>query len=100
MDAPIVDFAEVLRQNGVRVSTAEVVDAVAAASEVGVGDRQGFRAALEATLVKREADVPTFERAFDFFFSGGARTLEALDRSLLKQLEEQGLLEGDELKMV
>jgi uncharacterized protein with von Willebrand factor type A (vWA) domain len=100
MEARIVDFAEVLRQNGLRVSIAEVQDAVSAAAQVGVADRTLFRAALEATLVKREADVPTFLRAFDFYFSGASRTFEALDRSLLQQLEEQGLLEGDELKMV
>lgn len=100
MEARIVDFAEILRQNGVRVSIAEVQDAVGAAAQVGVADRPLFKAALQATLVKRDADVGTFERAFDFYFSGTARTFEALDRSLLQQLEEQGLLEGDELKMV
>ncbi len=100
MEARIVEFAEVLRQNGVRVSTSEVNDAALAVAEVGVVDRDLFRATLAATLVKRELDLPTFRRAFEIYFTGAARTLEALDRSLLAQLEEQGLLEGDELQMV
>ncbi|MBZ4334569.1 VWA domain-containing protein [Corallococcus sp. AS-1-12] len=100
MDARIVEFAEVLRQNGVRVSTSEVQDALRATAEVGVEDRNLFRSVLRTTLVKRELDVETFRRAFDFFFSGAARTFEAIDQSLAKQLEEEGYLEGDLLKMV
>jgi len=95
-----VEFAEVLRQNGVRVSTSEVVDAAQATSLVGVADRELFRSVLRSTLCKRDLDLEAFGRAFDFFFSGAARTFEALDQALLKQLEEQGLLEGDELQMV
>ncbi|RKH42494.1 VWA domain-containing protein [Corallococcus llansteffanensis] len=100
MDARIVEFAEVLRQNGVRVSTSEVQDALRATAEVGLEDRNLFRAVLRTTLVKRELDVDTFRRAFDFYFSGAARTFEALDQSLAKQLEDEGYLEGDLLKMV
>jgi uncharacterized protein with von Willebrand factor type A (vWA) domain len=100
MDARIVEFAEVLRQNGVRVSTSEVVDAARAASEVGLRDKGLFRSVLRTTLVKREPDVPTFDRAFDFYFSGAAKTFEALDTSLAEQIRQQGLLEGDELTML
>src|SRR5437868_7916990 len=100
MDARIVEFAEVLRQNGVRVSTSEVQDALRASSEVGLKERGLFRAVLRTTLVKRELDVEVFNRAFDFYFSGAAKTFEALDKSLAKQIEEDGYLQGDELKMV
>jgi len=100
VDARIVEFAEVLRQNGVRVSTAEVQDALRAASEVGLKERAVFRAVLRTTLIKRELDVDVFNRAFDFYFSGAAKTFEALDKSLAKQIEEEGYLQGDELKMV
>ncbi|MBI3182276.1 MAG: VWA domain-containing protein [Myxococcales bacterium] len=100
MQARIVEFAEVLRQNGVRLGTSEVDDAVRAACEVGLAERARFAAALRATMCKREADLESFDRAFELFFSGAARTFEALDESLLKRLEEEGLLEGDELAMV
>lgn len=100
MDARIVEFAEVLRQNGVRVSTSEVQDTLRATAQVGVTDRALFRTVLRTTLVKRELDVDTFNRAFDFFFSGAARTFEDLDKSLADQIREQGLIEGDNLKML
>src|SRR5215471_3778292 len=100
MDARIVEFAEVLRQNGVRVGTSEVHDAARAVAELGVEPREVFRSALRATLVKRGADTEIFDRAFDFFFLGAARLLESVDLSLFQALQQQGLLEGDELAMV
>jgi len=81
MDARVVEFAEVLRQNGVRVSTAEVQDAAQAACQVGLASRELFRSALRTTLIKRESDLDAFGRAFDFFFSGAAKAYEALDVS-------------------
>lgn len=100
MDARLTEFAEVLRQNGVRVSISETVDAARAVLVTGVGDRESFRAVLQATLCKRAQDVRTFDRAFDFFFSGAAQTFDAIDRALLARIEEEGLLEGDELTML
>ena len=100
MEARIVEFAEVLRQNGVRVSTSEVNDAARATSEVGLFDRPLFKAALRATLCKRELDVEAFDKAFELYFSGAARTFEAIDEALLQRLKEAGTLEGDELAMV
>ncbi|MCI0574137.1 MAG: hypothetical protein L0Y66_25660, partial [Myxococcaceae bacterium] len=100
MDSRIVEFAEVLRQNGLRLGVSEVQDAVLAVAEIGVADRELFRATLRATLVKREPDQSTYERAFDAFFTGAARPLEALDRSLLQRISEPGLLATDELKLV
>jgi len=96
----IVEFAEVLRQNGLRVSVGEVEDATRALVEVGLLEREPTRAVLKATLCKRASDVGTFDRAFDFFFTGASKMLEGLDRSLAKRLEEEGLLEGDELEMI
>ena len=84
MDARIADFAEVLRQNGLRVSTAEVQDAARASALVGFADRDTFRAALRGTMVKRASDEATFQRAFDFYFSGAARIFEGLDASVAR----------------
>lgn len=100
MDARLVEFAEVLRQNGVRVSPAEVEDAVRATVEVGLVDRELFKSALASTMVKRALDLEPFGRAFEFFFSGAAKTFSDIGRSLARRIEEQGLLEGDELAMV
>jgi uncharacterized protein with von Willebrand factor type A (vWA) domain len=100
VESHLVQFARLLRRNGVRVSTAEVGDAVAAAALTGVAERGALRAALRATLVKRAADVPTFEALFDLHFSALGRSVEAAERSLLERIRESGLLEGDELEMV
>lgn len=100
MDARLAEFSEVLRQNGLRVGVSETTDAARATAEVGLEDRNLFRAALQATLCKRATDVETFDRAFEFFFSGAAKTFEALDASLAARIAEEGLLEGDELKMI
>lgn len=99
MEARIVEFARLLRQNGVRVSPAEAGDAVRATAIAGVEDRATFRAALRATLVKRGADAPAFDRLFELYFSGLSRVIEALERSVVRDLEESGVLEGDELTM-
>jgi hypothetical protein len=99
MEARVVEFARLLRQNGVRVSPAEAADAVRAVALAGLADRDTFRAALRATLVKRGADAATFDRLFALHFSGMARVIEALERSVLRDLEESGVLEGDELTM-
>lgn len=100
MDARIVEFVEVLRQNGLRVAVTETLDAARATADIGLVDPDRFRATLKATLCKRSTDVRTFDRAFDFFFSGAAHTLEAIDKSLLARLKEAGTLEGDELTMI
>ena len=71
MEARVVEFAEVLRQNGVRVSTSEVMDGARAAALVDLSERENLRSVLRTTLVKRSADVDVFDRAFRLFFSGG-----------------------------
>ena len=100
MEARVVEFAEVLRQNGVRVSTSEVMDGARAAALVDLSQQENLRSVLRTTLVKRSADVEVFDRAFGLFFSGATRTLEALETSLLAALEEEGLLSGEELAKV
>ena len=54
MEDKLVEFANLLRQNGVRVSLAETLDAVKASDVTGLGERDLFRAALRTTMVKRE----------------------------------------------
>jgi len=100
VDARLVEFARLLRQNGVRASPAEAVDAARAAALVGLAERDELRAALRATLVKRAADVPTFERLFALYFSGLGRVLDAFGRSLAGELQDSGLLGPDELELV
>jgi len=61
----VLRMTSALRQAGVPVSTGEAVDAAHALEVVDAAEKSQVRAALRATLVKRERDVEAFERAFD-----------------------------------
>lgn len=100
MERRIVEFVEVLRHNGLKVSVSETGDALSATHALGLEDPELFRAALKATLVKHAQQLDTFDRAFALFFTGSLRTLAALEQSLVARIREEGLLEGDELKML
>ncbi len=100
MEDRLVEFARLLRHHGVRVSPAEVADAVGAAALVGVGEREALRAAARTTLVKRAADAVVFDQLFELYFSGQGRLVDGLERGLLDDLEASGLLEGFELEAV
>lgn len=60
---------------GVRVSTAEAQDAWRAVEHLGVIDRNAFRLALRATLVKDSHDFATFEELFPVYFGVDAPPL-------------------------
>lgn len=83
----LVDFAALLRQNGLRVSPGEVADAAGALACVPLDDRESVRAALRSTLVKRADDAVVFDRLFEIHFGGIGRLLEGLEESLAKGLD-------------
>jgi len=67
----MVEFIAGLRASGVRISVAESADAFRAVEALGVQDRDRFREALQATLIKEPQDLATFERLFPQFFGLG-----------------------------
>jgi uncharacterized protein len=75
MQDRIIEFANVLRRNGLRVSLSENVDAFRALELLGIEHPALFRVALRSTLVKRTVDLKPFEDLFDFFFYGIGRSL-------------------------
>lgn len=94
----IVEFSELLRRNGLRVSVPENMDAAAALELVGVGDQATFKSALRAALVKRAGDAETFDELFDLFFLGLGGESRRMDEELMRQLgmspaEFQAMLE-------
>jgi uncharacterized protein with von Willebrand factor type A (vWA) domain len=93
LDATLQGFAQLLRQNGLRVSPAELADAARALALLPLEEGPQVRAALRATLVKRGADAPVFDRLFTLFFEGGDLLLRGLEASLLQELDGQGLTE-------
>ena len=53
MQKKILEFTNILRKSGIRVSTAESIDAFRALEDLSVDDREIFRDALRSTMVKR-----------------------------------------------
>jgi hypothetical protein len=87
MDDKIVEFCGLLRQNGLRVSVSETMDALRALGVVGVGERETVRAALRATAIKRAVDLPTFERLFDLYFSGVGEVIKEITNATQQALD-------------
>ena len=87
MDERLVEFSALLRQNGVRVSVAESMDAFRALGVTGLMERAEVRAALRTTMVKRSVDVPVFEELFDLFFSGLGQTITNITKGTAQALE-------------
>jgi uncharacterized protein with von Willebrand factor type A (vWA) domain len=86
MEERIIEFAGVLRRNGIRVSLSENMDAFRALELLGIGDPLLFRNALRTTLVKRAGDLKPFDELFDFYFLGIGQALDALDRRIMEEL--------------
>ncbi|NJM05966.1 VWA domain-containing protein [Candidatus Gracilibacteria bacterium] len=72
MDKRIIDFIAGLRAAGVRISVAESADALRAIEQAGIRQRDFFRAALQATLVKETRDFEAFQRLFPLYFGNDA----------------------------
>jgi uncharacterized protein len=51
-DARLLEFADLLRTEGVAIGTSELLDAFAALGEIGWGRPEAFREALASTLAK------------------------------------------------
>jgi hypothetical protein len=66
--AAVTEFARRLRWLGVDVSVSEIADALRAVSDADLLDRDLLRGRLQVTLVKRSADIVTFQAAFDLLF--------------------------------
>lgn len=90
----LVTFARVLRGLGVRVSTAEVLDAATALTFVDITRREQFKTALGSVLVKSKADRKLFELAFEHFFVPPEKK-EELRRQEKERREEQARARED-----
>jgi uncharacterized protein with von Willebrand factor type A (vWA) domain len=87
MDDKIIEFATLLRQNGLRVSLAENMDGFHAVELIGLGDRVAFKDALRATIVKRAIDASTFDELFDLYFSGLGEMVKGSASSLMGAMQ-------------
>ncbi|MAI79495.1 MAG: hypothetical protein CL917_11175 [Deltaproteobacteria bacterium] len=88
MQAKIVEFTNLLRKSGIRVSVAEGIDAFRALEELSIEERDVFRDALRASMVKRGDEISTFNELFDLYWSGFYDNLRESFGSLGDQMGE------------
>jgi len=87
----VLEFANLLRKSGVRVSVAESIDSFLALDEIALDEREVFKDALRSTMVKRSMDVPTYDRLFDLYWSGFYDGLREAFGEATGGLEARGL---------
>ncbi len=92
MQKKIIDFTNLLRKSGLRVSVAEAIDAFQALDELSIGDKEVFQDALRATMIKRAEDIPTFDQLFDLYWSA---FYDSLRESFEQAAAEAGQGDGE-----
>ena len=83
MEARVIEFANILRRNGIRVSLSENMDAFRALELLGIADPLLFRNALRTTLIKRTGDVrsPSTNCSIISFSASARRSTPSTARS-------------------
>ena len=80
----LAGFIQELRKAGLPVSLTENLDAMEAVKHVPIEDREAFKCALAATLVKSQGHWRAFETVFEVYFSVGAEQVRETLHLLLK----------------
>ena len=91
MQKKIIEFTNLLRKSGIRVSVAEGIDAFNALDELSLDDRDVFQDALRSSMVKRGDEIPTFDELFNLFWSGFYDNLKGAFGDMEGDLSEMGI---------
>jgi uncharacterized protein with von Willebrand factor type A (vWA) domain len=97
----LAGFIQELRQAGLPVSLTENLDAMEAVKHIPLEDREAFKYALAATLVKNNTHWRAFETVFEVYFSLRGSQYRIGDgeddalAELLEQLEADEEMQGD-----
>ena len=97
----LAGFIQELRQAGLPVSLTENLDAMEAVKHIPLEDREAFKYALAATLVKNNSHWRAFETVFEVYFSLRGSRYHMGDAGddelakLLEELEQQEQMQGD-----
>ncbi len=89
----LAGFIRELREAGLPVSLTENLDAMAAVKHIPIDDREAFKYALAATLVKNNTHWRAFETVFEVYFSLRGREYnltDDLDELLAAAEDEEG----------
>ncbi len=91
MQKKIIEFTNLLRKSGIRVSVAEAIDAFNALDELSLDDRDVFRDAMRSAMVKRGDEIATYDELFDLFWSGFYDNLKGAFGDMEGDLAEKGI---------
>jgi uncharacterized protein with von Willebrand factor type A (vWA) domain len=91
MQKKIIEFTNLLRKSGIRVSVAEAIDAFNALDELSLDDRDVFRDAMRSAMVKRGDEIATYDELFDLFWSGFYDNLKGAFGDMEGDLSEMGI---------
>jgi uncharacterized protein len=112
-----IGFFHALREAGVAISLAEVLDATRALGALDLLDREALREGLAACVLKRPAHRPAFDTLFDLWFpavlgdpsgwadddaarpAGAEGESEPADPAVMRELLKGLLLDGDDEAM-
>ena len=92
-------FIVELRQAGLPVSLTENLDAVAAVKHIPLDDREAFKYALAATLVKNHAHWRAFETVFEVYFSLRGEEYNLSDDESTSASPEDGMAADNEQQL-
>lgn len=67
----LLELSNALRDAGIPVAISESIDAIDAIEHLDTVDKEPFRAALAATMIKDQAQRPAFDTLFDLYFGTG-----------------------------
>ena len=88
-------FIRDLRDAGLPVSLTENLDAMEAVRHIPLEDREAFKYALAATLVKSNAHWRAFETVFEVYFSLRGQAWDLDEEAEPGQLDEDAELDGE-----
>lgn len=91
MQKKIIEFTNLLRKSGIRVSVAEAIDAFNALDELSLDDRDVFRDAMRSAMVKRGDEIATYDELFELFWSGFYDNLKGAFGDMEGDLSEMGI---------
>ena len=73
-------FLQLLRKMGFKISYSEMEDFFQSIEYINIGDKNELMWLMQATVVKREEDLPIFKMAFNSYFASIEELEDLSDR--------------------
>lgn len=92
----IIRFVHLLRQAGIKVSSAETLDALEGLAQgIDFSRKQSVKSALQSLLVKSLEEIKIFDSLFELYFQPGEERKREFQK-LAKEQEEAAIIEAEQ----